>query len=104
MATLEHNWFFSPYELDYTLKYGNIIYLNCSKVVNGDPWYVDTAPCIKRDSKSYLYAFATGKYNSYNLFNYSNTERVKDYCQVKVVALTSISDFSNKVVREDVPI
>jgi hypothetical protein len=95
--------------------YGYIIYLKCSKQVNDDPDYVDTAPCISSDSKSYLYAFAAdfwvrdyrdeydlGYEESYFQKNYFSVGRLKDNCQVKLVVMSS-SDFPNVSVREDVP-
>ncbi|CAK8570247.1 unnamed protein product [Lathyrus sativus] len=93
-----------PYEMHYPIKYENIIYLNCSKAVKDDAGYVDTAPCINRDSKTYLYVFAaTDNWDVEN--DPSNTfsvGRLKDYCRVKVVALSS-AGFPNNMVREDVP-
>ena len=70
-----------PYQIDSYFGYWYILYLKCSKAVNDDPEYVDTAPCINSDSKSYLYAFVAG-HDFY-------VGRLKDYCQVKVVAMSS---------------
>jgi len=104
-----------PYQMDYNFHYGNIIYLKCSKAVNDDPEYVDTAPCINSNSKSYLYAFAAdfwvrdyedehdfGYEKSYSRKNYLSVGRLNDYCQVKLVTMSS-SDFPIVSVREDVP-
>ena len=75
--------------------YWHIVYLKCSKPVNDDPEYVDTAPCINSDSKSYLYAFVG--------YDFS-VGRLKDYCQVKLVAMSSSDYPSDSVrVREGVP-
>jgi len=89
-----------PYQMDdryYDLRYGYIIYFKCSKQVNDDPEYVDTAPCINSDSKSYLYAFAADFWKN-QVFSVG---RLKDYCQVKLVAMSSF-DFPSDV-REGVP-
>ena len=100
-----------PYQIDFynDYDYGHIIYLKCSKAVNDDPEYVDTAPCINSDSKSYLYAFAADFYVwDYEDEDYWNqvfsVGRLKDYCQVTLVAMSS-SDFPSDSVRvgEDVP-
>jgi hypothetical protein len=97
-----------PYQIDYQfgLGYGYIIYLNCSKPVKDDPGYVDTSPCINWDSKNYVYAFAVEKYWEDDYMrsnNYLSVARLKDYCQVKHVAMLSLSDSSNGSVRDDVP-
>ncbi|XP_013466316.2 PR5-like receptor kinase isoform X2 [Medicago truncatula] len=88
-----------PYQIFF--DYLHIIYLKCSKAVNDDPEYVDTAPCINSDSKSYLYAFASDFSSSDHYFSVG---RLKDYCQVKLVAMSS-SDFpsDSAKVREGVP-
>ncbi|RHN77787.1 hypothetical protein MtrunA17_Chr1g0158501 [Medicago truncatula] len=82
--------------------------------VNDDPEYVDTAPCINSDSESYLYAFAADFYvedyededygyeEPYYRTHHFSVGRLKDYCQVKLVAMSS-SDFPNVRVREGVP-
>ncbi|CAI8605632.1 unnamed protein product [Vicia faba] len=84
--SLEEEWV--PYGVYYRLGYENIIYLNCSKAVKDDPWYVDTSPCINRDSNSYLYAFAN-TYREDDVSNIFYVGRLKDYCRVKVVAISS---------------
>lgn len=78
-----------PYQIDLGGEYLYVIYLKCSKAVNDDPEYVNTAPCINSDSKTYLYAFAG---------NYFSVGRFKDYCKVKLVAMSS-SDFPSFRVR-----
>jgi hypothetical protein len=87
-----------PYQTDYELLYEYVIYLNCSKQVKDDPGYVDTAPCrVNSYPKSYVYAVA----------GYLSVESLKDYCEVKLVAMYSshISSVSDGVgVRDDVPI
>ncbi|XP_024641815.1 LEAF RUST 10 DISEASE-RESISTANCEUS RECEPTOR-LIKE PROTEIN KINASE-like 2.1 isoform X2 [Medicago truncatula] len=80
-----------PYQTNYLPGY--IIYLKCSKSVNDDPEYVDTAPCISSDSKSHVYAYAGG---------YLTVGKLKDYCKVMLVAMSS-SDFHSVSVREGVP-
>jgi len=106
------------YQIDYGyygVGYAYIIYLKCSKQVNDDPEYVDTAPCINSNSKSYHYAFAADFYvrdyedendlvheESYSRKNYLSAGRLKDYCQVKLVAMTS-SVFPSVSFREHVP-
>ncbi|MCH79371.1 wall-associated receptor kinase galacturonan-binding protein [Trifolium medium] len=76
-----------------------IIYLKCSKEVKDDPGYVDTAPCrINSDSKSYVYAFAGANYWESN--KYLTVGRLKDYCKVKLVTMSSF-DFPG--VRDDIP-
>ncbi|WJX10137.1 hypothetical protein P8452_00894 [Trifolium repens] len=98
-----------PYRMvdhGFGLGYGYIIYLNCSKSVKDDPGYVDTSPCINWDSRSYVYAFAVKKYWEDDYMgsnNYLSVGRLKDYCQVKHVAMLSLSDSSNGSVRDDVP-
>ena len=95
-----------PYQIDSYFDYGYIIYLKCSKAVNDDPEYVDTAPSINSDSKSYLYAFTadfsvrdyedehdTGYVEYYSRKNYLSVGRLKDYSQVMLVAMSS-SDVS----------
>ncbi|GAU21247.1 hypothetical protein TSUD_11660 [Trifolium subterraneum] len=95
-----------PYQIDYQfgLGYGYIIYLNCSKPVEDDTEYVDTSPCIvNSDSKSYVYAFSGANYweEDYSRSSkYLSVGRLKDYCQVKLVAMSSL-DFPG--VRDDVP-
>jgi hypothetical protein len=85
-------------------KYQYIIYLKCSKEVKDDPGYVDTSPCIvNSDSKSYVYAFVELNYwehpydsdyvEDYWESKYLTVERLKDDCQVKLVAISSSSDF-----------
>jgi hypothetical protein len=67
---------------------------------------VDTSPCINWDSRSYVYAFAVKKYWEDDYMgsnNYLSVGRLKDYCQVKHVAMLSLSDSSNGSVRDDVP-
>jgi hypothetical protein len=74
--------------------------------VKDDPGYVDTSPCINWDSRSYVYAFAVKKYWEDDYMgsnNYLSVGRLKDYCQVKHVAMLSLSDSSNGSVRDDVP-
>jgi hypothetical protein len=72
--------------------------------VKDDPGYVDTASCIvNSDTKSYVYAFVeTNYWNYWNWINqydqdyasYLTVKRLKDDCQVKLVAISS-SDFPN---------
>ncbi|CAJ2674601.1 unnamed protein product [Trifolium pratense] len=95
-----------PYQIDSYFEYNKyqyIIYLKCSKEVKDDPGYVDTSPCrVNSDSKSYVYAFVEfnyweDQYHSDYVENYLDTkyltvERLKDDCQVKLVAISS-SDF-----------
>ncbi|CAJ2674596.1 unnamed protein product [Trifolium pratense] len=96
-----------PYQIDYHfgLGYGYIIYLNCSKPVKDDPEYVDTSPCrVNSDSKSYVYAFAGENYREEDYWRsnkYLSVGRLKDYCKVKLVAMSSL--LVNPNVRDDVP-
>ncbi|WJX16585.1 hypothetical protein P8452_06592 [Trifolium repens] len=96
-----------PYQIDSYFEYNKyqyIIYLKCSKEVKDDPGYVDTSPCIvNSDSKSYVYAFVELNYwehpydsdyvEDYWESKYLTVERLKDDCQVKLVAISSSSDF-----------
>jgi hypothetical protein len=97
----------TPYQIDSYFafnKYQYIIYLKCRKQVKDDPGYVDTASCIvNSDTKSYVYAFVETNYWNYwnwinqydqNYASYLTVKRLKDDCQVKLVAISS-SDFPN---------
>ncbi|XP_045817387.1 LEAF RUST 10 DISEASE-RESISTANCE LOCUS RECEPTOR-LIKE PROTEIN KINASE-like 2.1 isoform X2 [Trifolium pratense] len=78
-----------PYEISYYSGYGrgHIIYLKCSKPVKNDPKYVDTSPCgVNSDSKSYVYA----------AMGYLKVESLRDYCKVKLVAMTYSADNPNR--------
>ncbi|CAJ2674604.1 unnamed protein product [Trifolium pratense] len=93
-----------PYQIDYDSSYGYIIYLKCSKEVKDDPGYVDTAPCrVNSDSKSYVYAFVGNYWERKESNKYLSVGRLKDYCKVNLVAMSSLLDIPNVSVRDDVP-
>ncbi|XP_058724608.1 LEAF RUST 10 DISEASE-RESISTANCE LOCUS RECEPTOR-LIKE PROTEIN KINASE-like 2.1 isoform X2 [Vicia villosa] len=88
-----------PYQIDGRFGFQDIIYLNCSKPVKDDPEYLDTALCrVNLDSKSHVYAFVGG---------YFYVGKLKDYCRVKLVAMSSMLAFPNisvsVSVRDGVP-
>ena len=58
----------------------HIIYLNCSHPVSEKNKYVNTAPCVKWQSKGYMYATAA---------DYLTAAELKVGCGVKLVSLTS---------------
>ena len=63
---------------------GHIIYLNCSNPVKNNTMYVDTSPCVKWQSKGYIYAIAGDiKIGSLNAG-----------CRVKLVTMSSASSFN----------